>query len=246
MGHDSWRGRGVKALLLAAGRGERLRPLTDACPKPMIEIGGKPILQHNVELLVSAGIRDIVINLHYLPGSITSHFGDGRSFGANIEYEFEPELLGTAGTARNVSAKFEREPFVVVYGDNLSTIDLKKMVEFHHHNRAEATIALFERPDATGSGIVSFSEDGRITRFKEKPLEREIFSNWVNAGYYVLEPSVIDAIPEYYPSDFGRDVFPRMLRDGARLYGYPMKERLWWIDSPADYERAKDVFPDAQ
>lgn len=232
----------MRALLLAAGRGERLRPLTDACPKPMIEIGGKPILQRNVELLVNAGVCEILINLHYLPNVITSYFGDGRSFGADIHYVSESVLLGTAGTARNARSFFNEEPFLVVYGDNLSTIDLRRLIGLHVDRAADATIALYARPDPGASGIVAFSEEGRITRFKEKPRENEIFSKWVNAGYYVMEPSILSAIPDTYPSDFGRDVFPRLLENGAKLYGYAMSEQLWWIDSPSDYERAKKAF----
>ncbi len=228
--------------MLAAGSGERLRPLTNDIPKPMISIGGKPILQRNIELLTAAGIREIAINLHHLPNSISDYFGDGHLYGAEIWYVREPELLGTAGAVRNLSSFLTSGPFLVVYGDNLSTIDLTRLISFHNNRGGDATIAVFQRPDPSASGIVSFDDEGRITRFKEKPKANEVFSNWVNAGYYVLESSVLDSIPKEGSSDFGRDVFPKMLDNGAHLFAYAMKERLWWIDSPADYDRVKMEF----
>ena len=232
----------MRALVLAAGSGERLRPLTNDIPKPMISIGGKPILQRNIELLTAAGVKEIAINLHHLPNIISDYFGDGHLYGAKIQYVRETDLLGTAGALRNCSSFFSSAPFLVVYGDNLSTIDLTRLISFHRGRGGDATIAVFQRPDPSASGIVSFEEGGRISRFKEKPTENELFSNWVNAGYYVLEPSVLDFIPKAGPSDFGRDVFPKMLDNGARLFAYTMKERLWWIDSPADYDRVRIEF----
>jgi NDP-sugar pyrophosphorylase family protein len=230
------------ALVLAAGRGERLRPHTDNMPKPMIRIGSKPILQHNVELLVAAGIRDIVINLHHHPDSITEYFGDGNAFGARITYALEPALLGTAGAARNVAGRIGGRDFLVVYGDNLSTIDLEKLIALHREREAALTMALFHRDDTAASGIVDTDDDGRITRFLEKPQPHEVFSHWVNAGYYAVAPSVLDVIPPGVPSDFARDVLPELLRRNARLYGYRMSEQLWWIDSLADFERTEREF----
>jgi len=208
----------------------------------MIEVGGKPILQHNVELLVAAGVNEIMVNLHHHADVVVNAFGDGSAFGAKMQYSFEPTLLGTAGAVRNVADFFQREEFVVVYGDNLSTIDLTKMFAMHRRQCADLTMALFCRDDTEASGVVALGPDGEVTQFQEKPLKGDEISNLVNAGYYVASPAVLAAIPSTGVADFGRDVFPQMLKDGARLYGYKMTERLWWIDTLADYERVTKEF----
>jgi mannose-1-phosphate guanylyltransferase len=231
----------LRALVLAAGYGERLRPLTDDRPKPMIEIGGKPILRYNLELLARAGIREAAINLHYRPESIRERLGS-ECAGVALTYAYEPELLGTAGAARNLEPFLRDDDFVVIYGDNLSTIDLAKLLAAHRANDADVTLAVFHRDDVGSSGIVELDANDRITRFLEKPRGDEIFSRWVNAGYMVAKPGVLDAIPADSPSDFGRDVFPQLLARGDRMYGYRMTEDLWWIDSPADYERTVAAF----
>jgi len=212
----------------------------------MIEIAGKPILQHNVELLVAAGIKEIIINVHHHAETIVNAFGDGRAFGAKIRYAFEATLLGTAGAARNVSDWLQGKEFIVVYGDNLSTIDLKKMLVVHHRHDADLTMALFHRDDTESSGVVAIAPDGRITEFQEKPKKGDEVSNLVNAGYYVASPRVLAAIPSAGPADFGRDVFPWMLKHGARLFGYKMTERLWWFDTVADYERVSREFANGE
>jgi NDP-sugar pyrophosphorylase family protein len=236
-------GRGaLRALVLAAGRGERLRPLTDDRPKPMIEIGGKPILQYNLELLVRAGIREAAVNLHYRPDVVRDFFGDGSRFGIELTYAYEPTLLGTAGAARGLADFLSAGDFAVAYGDNLSTIDLAAMTSLHRERNADVTLALFHRTDVRASGIVGVGADDRVTRFLEKPREDEIFSHWVNAGYLVARPSILERIPADRPSDFGRDVLPALLATGARIYGYRMTEDLWWIDTLADYERTKKAW----
>ncbi|HEY1977023.1 MAG TPA: nucleotidyltransferase family protein [Candidatus Baltobacteraceae bacterium] len=232
----------MRALVLAAGCGERLRPLTADRPKPMIEIGGKPVLQYNIELLARAGVREAVVNLHYQPDAIRSHFGDGRRFGVTIAYEYEPELLGTAGAARNAAARLRNGDFIVVYGDNLSTIDIAALTAFHREKDADLTIALFHRDDPGPSGIVAVDADSRVTRFVEKPRAGDVFSRWVNAGYLVAKSSVLDLIPADRPYDFGRDLLPRLIGDGARVFGYRMTEPLWWIDSLEDYRRTQAAF----
>jgi mannose-1-phosphate guanylyltransferase len=211
----------------------------------MIEIGGKPILQHNLETLARAGVREAVINLHHLPERIREYFGD-ECAGVSLSYSYEPELLGTAGAARECSTFLRDDDFIVAYGDNLSTIDLDKLVALHRRRDADVTLAVFHRDDVGASGIVGLDAADRVTRFLEKPREDEIFSHWVNAGYLVAKPSVLDAISPDAPSDFGRDILPQLLARGAHIYGYRMTERLWWIDSPADYERTLATFEPAR
>ncbi len=228
----------MNAMLLAAGEGTRLRPLTDTAPKPMLPVAGKPLLQHVVERLVQSGIREIVINLHHQPEAITEHFGDGTKYGVRIAYSYEPRLLGTAGAVKKVAASFA-ETFLLVYGDNLTTCDLERLIEFHRRKQGIATVALFKRDDVSQSGVAELDGDARIIRFVEKPRAGEIGSRWVSAGILVLEPEVLDVIPTEQPSDFGRDILPALMAVGRHVYGYCMSgnEKLWWIDTPEDYRR---------
>jgi NDP-sugar pyrophosphorylase family protein len=225
----------MHAFLLAAGEGRRLRPLTDSRPKPMIVMRGRPILEHNIRLLAAHGIRDIILNTYYLPATVMEHFGDGSRFGVRIVYSHEPSLLGTAG-ALNPARDILGERFLLMYGDNLSTCNLSRLIE-KHGNGALATVALFERDDVFQSGVARLESDDRISAFIEKPQPGHELSRWVNAGALVLEASVFDFIPRSGPSDIGRDVLPAALAAGKRINGYRMTERLWWIDSLADYER---------
>ncbi len=229
-----------KAILLAAGRGARLRPLTETVPKCMVEIAGKPLLERNVAWLKKYGVTDLVINLHYLPESVAGHFGDGSRWGVRITYSREPELLGTAGAVKNVADFFDG-PFFVWYGDNLSTCRLDRLWAMHASRGGVATIALHEREDPTESGIVGLDENDRVTRFLEKPRPDQVFSHWVSAGVIALDPQVLDSIPDGVASDFGRDVFPRLLEAGAAIYGYKMsaEEGLWWVDTAGDLERVQ-------
>jgi mannose-1-phosphate guanylyltransferase len=231
----------TKAMLLAAGLGLRLRPLTESIPKCMVPVCGKPVLEYNVEWLRQYGVREIIINLHYLPEMVMDHFGDGDRWGVRITYSLERESLGTAGGVKNMAWFFDEEPFFVWYGDNLSTCNLDRLQRFHTTTGGLATIALHHRDDVAQSGIVALDESGRIVRFLEKPRPDQVFSHWVSAGIYVMEPAVLDFIPQGV-SDFGCDVFPAVLAAGRPLYGYPHSpdERLWWIDTPEDLRKVEE------
>lgn len=230
----------MKAMILAAGEGSRLRPLTADVPKPMLPLYGRPILEHGIRLLVAHGVREIVINLHYHPEAITEYFGDGTRWDASIRYSYEPHLLGTAGAVRKVSDFFDAS-FLVLYGDNLTDCHIGRLCSFHKARRGMATVALFQRENSTASGIAELGEDDRITRFVEKPSADAIFSHWVNAGILVLEPQVLGMVPPHRPYDFGRDVLPDLLARGFPVYGYRMCESLWWIDTPEDYHRVSEL-----
>jgi len=229
-------------MILAAGEGSRLKPLTDHVPKCMVPVGGKPILEHTLTWLRRYGVTEIVVNLCHLPHVIREHFGNGSRWEVGITYSLETEVLGTAGGVKNV-AEFFDGPFLVWYGDNLSTCRLDQLWQFHQEKGGVATIALYHRDDPTRSGIVGLDDQERITRFLEKPRPDQVFSHWVNAGIFVLEPAVLDFIPNEGPSDFGRDVFPALLAQGLLLYGYRMHpdERLYWIDTPQDLRRVQQI-----
>jgi NDP-sugar pyrophosphorylase family protein len=230
----------MQAVILAAGEGRRLRPLTELVPKPMLSVAGKPILEHNVRLLARHGIDRIFINTHHCAESIVRHFGDGAAFGVKIEYSNEDTILGTSGALLPLRDRLP-STFLVLYGDNLTTCDIGAFISFHGAKRGVASIAVYERENATAGGIVSIGDDERILRFLEKPKSDEIFSSWVNAGIVLCEPEIFGSIPPGF-SDFGKDVFPAMIADRKALFAYRMdknRERLWWIDSPEDYARTK-------
>jgi NDP-sugar pyrophosphorylase family protein len=232
----------MKAMLLAAGLGTRLRPLTDNLPKCMVAVAGKPVLQHNVEWLRSQGVVDLVVNLHHCPEAVSDHFGDGNALGVCIHYSYEPELLGTAGALWAARQFFFHERFLVVYADNLIDCDLDRLHNLHTTSQAILTMALFRRADVSASGVVGLEEDGRIVAFKEKPEPEEILSHWVNAGLLLCELGVLRFIPPGQFSDFGHDVLPALLAAGEFLYGYTMGpgEGLWWIDTPEDLQRVRE------
>ena len=232
----------MRALLLAAGLGTRLRPYIDDRPKAMVPIGGRPLLEWTVEWLRDNGVRDLAINLHYLPEAVVDHFGDGTGLGVRIRYSHEPQLLGTAGALLPIADWLCDDTFLVVYGDNLIRLDLDDLLSTHLRHQDFVTVALYGREDVSGSGVAELDGSGRIVRFVEKPRQGEMRSRLVNAGLLVCEPAVLDAIPPGF-SDFGRDILPTVLPD-ERVGGYIMRptDGLAWIDTPADLVKLEELF----
>lgn len=218
-----------KALIMAAGYGTRLEPLTLAVPKPMIPIVNLPVMQHNIELLSRYGFRDITANIHYHPEQIENFFGDGYDYKVNLSYSFEEKLLGTAGGVRKMALDVAniKGTFVILSSDALTDINLDKIYEFHQAKKALITVALCPVEDVTGFGVVIQDDDGRITGFQEKPSAAEAKSKMVNAGIYVMEPEVLKMIPAGF-FDFGKQLFPKLVKEKAPLYGYQMVE--YWSD----------------
>ena len=225
-----------KAMILAAGNGTRLKPLTDSIPKPMVPINGKPIMEYTIDWLGQHGISEIAINLHYRSQVIVNHFGNGEKMHASITYSYEEELLGTAGAVKKLSWFFD-EPFLVIYGDNLTNCNLDNLLDLHDRKGGIGTVALFERDDTSASGVAELNGDNRIVRFVEKPKKGETSSKLVNAGIYVLEPEVMEFIPDDGFYDFGRQLFPQLLSENRRLNGYVMSEheKLYWADTIESY-----------
>ena len=231
----------MKALLLAAGEGTRLRPLTEHCPKPMLPVGGIPMLEHLVNLVAQHGVTDVAINLHYKPESIVRHFGGGRRFGVSITYSFEPELLGSAGAARQLDW-FLDETFFVLYGDVLTDLDLTALAQQHADTGAAATLALYEVEDPSRCGMVETDGDGRVERFIEKPPRGEADDLLANAGVYVVEPSLLSFIPKGRAYDFGHDVFPAALLRNVPLSAQATSAYVLDIGSPERYAQAQADF----
>jgi NDP-sugar pyrophosphorylase family protein len=214
----------VKALILAAGEGTRLRPL----------------LEHLVCLLARHGVRDIAINLHYKPDVVTAYFGDGSPWGVRLTYSYEEQILGTAGAVRRLQT-FLDERFFVLYGDVLTDMDLTALAAFHAAKRADLTAALYRAPRPWECGIVDMDGAGRIRSFVEKPPRAEVFSDLANAGVYVMSPALVSDIPPATFFDFGHDLFPRLLQRGAAIYGYPIGPHDYLLDigSPDKYAQAQ-------
>jgi mannose-1-phosphate guanylyltransferase len=219
----------MKAIILAAGKGTRLRPLTDALPKVMVPANDKPILEYHLGNLARAGIKEVFINLHYLPETITKHFGDGSRWGVRIRYSYESEILGTAGAVGKLKSFLRDGPFLVVYGDNYLEVDLAAFIDASEARDGIGTIAVFEKADVAGSGTLELGKDDEILRFKEKPAPSEVFSHWVNAGIFYLRPDIFGHIPAGF-SDFGLDVVPSVLRKRVLLYAYRLSGGVWAID----------------
>jgi NDP-sugar pyrophosphorylase family protein len=217
-------------VLLAAGKGERLGSITRALPKPMLEVLGKPIILHNIEMCQRAGVSRFYVNLHHCPEKITGFLGDGRKWGVQIDYAYEETLLGTSGALTGFRRFLKEQPFYVVYADNFSDYDLANMWQRHSAARAEMSIAVFELEETRNSGVVVMDGGGWVRRFVEKPRV-PIGSRWVSSGIYVLEPVILDAIPEG-ASDFGRDIIPRLVADGRRIMGYKVDHKVLAIDTP--------------
>jgi len=217
----------MKAVIMAGGFGTRLRPLTAHVPKPLVPVGNVPIMEHTVRLLKRHGFTDLVVLLYFMPETITSHFGDGSPWGVHMTYITPAADLGTAGAVR-FAAEESGEPVLVMSADVLTDFDLEAAVAFHRAKGAEATMVLTRVEQPLAYGIVITDEEGRILRFLEKPAWGEVFSDTINTGIYLLEPSVFGAIPPHRPYDFGKELFPALLASGRSLWGHVA--RGYWRD----------------
>lgn len=217
----------MNAVILAGGKGTRLRPLTLNTPKPIVPILTRPFLSLQIELLRRTGINNIVLSLSYQPRRIEELFGDGSELGVRLHYTMEPEPLGTAGAVKNAES-FLGDRTVVFNGDVLSDLDLEAVLRYHENRNAKATIVLTPVDNPSAYGLVECEEDGRVRRFLEKPSYDEITCDTINAGVYVLEPELLELIPEGRNYSFERGFFPHLLRDQVPFYGYV--HRGYWID----------------
>lgn len=217
----------MKAVIMAGGRGTRLRPLTCYIPKPMAPLLDRPCMEYIVDLLRAHGITEIAVTVQYLPQVIANHFGDGSEFGVNIRIFEEATPLGTAGSVKNAE-DFLDETFIVISGDGLTDFDLTEIVKTHKARGAMATIVLTKVDVPLEYGVVMTEEDGRILRFLEKPSWSEVFSDTVNTGIYVLEPEVLRLFDKGVEFDFSKDLFPKLLDAGMPLYGHVAQG--YWSD----------------
>ncbi|NEN97659.1 MAG: mannose-1-phosphate guanylyltransferase [Moorea sp. SIO3I7] len=216
----------MRAVLMAGGSGTRLRPLTCDLPKPMVPILNRPIAEHIVNLLKRHNINEVIATLYYLPDVMRDYFQDGSDFGVKMTYAVEEEQpLGTAGCVKNIS-ELLNETFLVISGDSITDFDLTAAIEFHKAKKSKATLILTRVPNPVEFGVVITDKEMRIRRFLEKPSTSEIFSDTVNTGTYILEPSVLEYLPSNEECDFSKDLFPKLLAKDEPMYGY-VAEGYW-------------------
>lgn len=218
----------MKTMILAAGLGTRLRPLTETIAKPMIPVVNKPVMEHVIELLARQGFNNLYANVHYRADDVINHFGNGSRWNVDLKYSREDTLAGTAGGLKRLESFFRDGTFVVFSSDLLTDIDLGPLIAFHKERRALATIALTRVEEPSNYGVVKLDGSGRITAFQEKPSNDEAVSNLASCGIYIFEPEILDYIPaeEFY--DFGTDLFPQLFVAGLPLYGY--EHDNYWLD----------------
>ncbi|MFA4967606.1 MAG: sugar phosphate nucleotidyltransferase [Candidatus Margulisiibacteriota bacterium] len=226
----------MKAIVLAGGLGTRLHPLTINTPKPMVPVANRPLMEYTIELLAKYGFKDVSVLLYHQPHIIKNHFGDGKGFGVKISYVEAPKNYGTAGAVK-YAAKGIKEPFLVISADLITDFNLKNIIDFHNLKKSLATIVLTRVENPLPYGIVIIGRDGRIKHFLEKPSWSEVFSDTINTGIYVIDPKVLDYIPEEREFDFSHDLFPILMEKKEKLYGF-VSEGLWKdIGSIEEYGR---------
>ncbi len=212
----------MRAMVLAAGLGTRLRPLTYEITKPMVPVLDRPVMEHIVDLLARHGFGEVIANLHYFPDTIREHFGE------RLQYRVEEELLGTAGGVRACASFFGDQPFVVISGDALTDIDLGALADRHRQSGGIATLAVKQVSDTREYGVVLHDADGRITGFQEKPAPEEALSNLGNCGIYVFSPEIFDYFPARPFVDWAQDVFPVLLENDVPFHIHETRE--YWND----------------
>jgi dTDP-glucose pyrophosphorylase/CBS domain-containing protein len=222
----------LSAVIMAGGYGKRLLPLTESLPKPMLPVGNRPVLELIIQKLSRSGIRDVNLTTHYLPESISNHFGNGENFGVKLTYVREDNPMGTAGGLKQM--KRPDGPFLVINGDVLTDVPFKEMLTYHRKHAAMLTVGVRKYDVQVPFGVVE-CEDVQVTKIQEKPS----FSFFINAGTYLLEPAAWDQIPDHRPFDM-TDLIQKLLEAGESVVGFPIIE--YWLDigKPEDYEQAKN------
>jgi NDP-sugar pyrophosphorylase family protein len=224
---------GIAAVILAGGEGTRLRPLTNTRPKPLLPVLGKPCVEYIIRSLADAGVETAFLTCGYRSQDMVDALGNGKQFGLDLRFAFEEKPAGTAGAVKLLQDQL-KGTIVVVSGDVLADVDIRSLVNYHREKGALATMALTTVDKPEEFGIVGLDTDGRIVRFKEKPKTEEVFSNLINAGIYVLEPRALHDIPTGEKFDFSKQLFPKLLERGEKLYGMALNGLWKDIGRPRD------------
>jgi mannose-1-phosphate guanylyltransferase len=227
----------TQAVILVGGAGTRLRPLTDTRPKPMMPLVDRPFVAHQLDLLRRHGVTDVIFSCGYRPDALRAHFGEGESAGVRLRYVVDPEPLGTAGAMKNAEGLLDGSPFLVLNGDILTDLDLSAVMEAHARTGAAGTVVLTPVEDPSAFGLVRLHDDHSVEAFVEKPSPQELRPGEpfrINAGTYLLDPSVLDDIPAGRAVSVEREVFPSLAEAGA-LFGFPSDAYWRDIGTPASY-----------
>jgi len=231
----------MKAIILAGGLGERLRPLTDKIPKPLLKVKGKPIIEWCIENLKNNGFVDIILSVGYKADMIENYLKDGSKLGVNIIYNIEDEPLGTGGAVKEICKKFKiKEPFILVWGDNLANYNFKQMLEQHKKTNATITMALTKREDVEHFGVAKL-QNKKIIGFVEKPARQEAPSNLINAGAFIINPEALNILPDG-KSNIERQCFEKLATENGKVFAYKHKGYWFPTDTLEKYKKAKEEF----
>jgi mannose-1-phosphate guanylyltransferase/phosphomannomutase len=237
-------------VIIAGGLATRMKPIAEDIPKCLIDINGKPLIQHQIEFLAKKGYNNFIFCVAHLADKVKEHFGDGSVFGVNIEYSQEPgELLGTAGAAKLAEGAIG-DRCIIFYGDNLTTIDFDAALKFHDENRSDFTVLLRDLPEGyKSSSIITLDESGRINTFLEKPQKddferlkdkRKGQKTYINSGIYIMNKNIFSLIPENTKFDFAKDLIPIIIKNKLGFYGYVSNEFFRELGRVEKYDKFKE------
>lgn len=229
----------MKAMILAAGAGTRLRPLTYELPKPMVPVVNRPVLHHVLDNLARHGIRDVMMNLHAQPDIVRDYCGNGSKWSLNIQYSYEPTLLGTAGALKKVESFLKGDTILVASGDGLSDVDFTALAKFHRQKKSFGTMVVKAIDSRFEYGVTLIKPSGRIKGFLEKPSWGDVFSNQVNTGIYVFEPEILRDIPKGRPYDFGHELWPKLLKQNKPIYAWEWSGYWCDVGNLSEYRKAQ-------
>ncbi len=237
-----------KIVIVAGGLATRMNPITQNIPKCLIDVNGTPLIEHQIIYFKDRGYVDFVFCVAHLAGEVRKYFGNGSKFGVNIEYSQEPkDLLGSAGAVKLIE-NFVDESIIIFYGDNLTSLDFDKMLNFHKDKKSKFTVFLRKKPeDYKGSSLVVLDDTNRIKTFIERPSEEELEANkkqesYINNGIYIMEPEIFHKIPRDMKYDFGKDLIPELLKDNLDVYGYYSDDFFVELGRVEKYQKFIDNF----
>lgn len=234
----------MKALILAAGLGTRLRPLTDTIPKALVPIAGKPLLAYHLDTLRKHGIEEVIVDVGYLADKVQDFVEQysAQYAGLRVVLSHDPDLVGSAGVVQMNRDRLQGEDFIVIYADNFTNIDYTKLLSAHRQRGAVCTIACYYESHPESKGILVYDDNMRIQQFIEKPQPHEVVSNFANAGVYVCSPELFEHIDKAFgePYDFSRHLFPYLLKETVPLHAHEVTEYFIDIGTPETYQKAQE------